>query len=579
MLNSSALDSLAKQLANVLASFGLPAMQLGYPEVVRKASEQAAQVFQGYAKALPSKADSYAAALAFIRGQRLDERQTDLVACALSERIHEQGKKRALGHRSFPSLLDGYSSDAQAGNLWRLTWFGLLGSYFSFDPVNAPPEEQVGWKALREFLERTWPLIDRQSSGAAVPDWVKVVRGDPQLLEERAAHKYALDYLRGDDKAVKSLSENLGIPESSWFWHALVLSAVKRSAEQGDDRFKASIPKLLALLQSRPVFRDEALEVLLARYHQCAQHPVDRALRDYVVGKDVWRNPKLRDAGFASAWNRVGEDVWRMVLQWVNEANLKDFFAVLAARRNADEGRLDFWSQYLGQITWTRLIFSSQTKALAYSNEGIRNLIAREEGSFATMSSNADVDAFMMQVGDYIIIEFSKVPNAAYVYKADELPFEPYELEYAGTQADLKHGFHGERAARLTHEPGWETGAGRALRDLGIYTDVAGKASRPSLRQPPAGGGRATVQAPASLGGNAGAGTRSSAPAGAPFTMESLEHLVAQYLQVKIDDKRSKTGGRLWVYDPMEYSKLERSLKEWGFRQSKAKAGYYYPEN
>ena len=590
MLNTSALDSLATRLANVLTSFDLPAMELGHPEVVRKASEQAAQVFQGYAKALPSKADSYAAALAFMREQRLDERQTDLVASALSERVHEQGKKRALGHRSFPSLLDGYSRDAQAGNLWRLTWFGLLGSYFSFDPGNAPPEEQVGWKALREFLERTWPLIDRQSSGAVVPDWMKVVRGDPLLLGERAAHKYALDYLRGDDKTVKSLSENLGIPESSWFWHALVLSAVKRSAEQGDDRFKASIPKLLALLQSRPVFRDEALEVLLARYHQCTQHPVDKALRDYVVGKDVWRNPKHRAAGLACAWNRVSEEVWRMVFQWVNESNLKDFFAVLAARRNAgnpgnpngrrnlDERRLDFWSQYLGQITWTRLIFSSQTKALAYSNEAIRNLIAREEGSFATMSSNADVDAFMMQVGDYIIVEFSKVPNAAYVYKADELPFEPYEPEYAGTKADLKHGYSGERAARLTHEPGWEDDAGLMLENLGIYPDVVGSASRPGVRQPPAAGERAAVQAPASSGGNAGGGARSSAPAGAPFTIDSLKRLVAQYPQAKIEDGRSKTGGRLRVSDPMEHSNLERRLKDLGFRPSKAKAGnFYYP--
>ena len=41
------------------------------------------------------------------------------------------------------------------------------------------------------------------------------------------------------------------------------------------------------------------------------------------------------------------------------------------------------------------------------------------------MSSNADVDAFMMQLGDYMVVEFSKVPNAAYVYKAGELSSSP----------------------------------------------------------------------------------------------------------------------------------------------------------
>ena len=582
MLNSPALESLARQLAGVVASFGLPSMQLGHPEVVRKASEQAAQVFQGYAKALPSKADAYVAALAFMRGQQLDERQVDLVAGALSERIQEHRGARPLGHRTFSGLLDTYGRDAQSGNLWRLTWFGLLGSYFAFDPLKAPAEEQAGWAKLRAFLGNTWPLIDRQSGNAAVPDWVKVVRGDPELLGDKAAHKYALDYLRGEDAAVKRLSGDLGIPESSWFWQALVLSAVQRSAEQPDDRFKASIPRLLALIHSRPVYRDEALEFLLTRYRRCTDRAVHKELRDYVVRKDVWRNPKLRAAGLATAWNRVGDDVWRMVLQWVNEANLKDFFAVLAARRHADEGRLEFWSQYMEQISWTRLIFSAQTRALAYSNEGIRNLIAREEDSYATMSSNADVDAFMMQVGDYVMVEFSKVPNAAYVYKADELPFEPYSREYTGTTADLKHGYRGECAARIMHMQGWQANARRELQQLGVVPDQVGRPARQRVAQPPGGGGAVPPRdAPRNVpqtGGHTDGG-HDAAPKGASFSMESLRRLVTQFQGVRIDDRRAAVGGRLWVEDSRQDARLGRLLKEWGFRWAPARSAYYYPEN
>lgn len=582
MLNLPALDALAKQLAGVVASFGLPSMQLGHPEIVRKASEQAAQVFQGYTKALPSKADAYAAALAFMRGQPLDDRQVDLVASALSERVREQGSARPLGHHDFSGLLDTYARDAEAGNLWRLTWFGLLGSYFAFDPLKAPADERTGWSKLHSLLKRTWPLIDRQSGTAVVPDWVKVVRGDPELLGDRAAHRYALDYMRGEEAAVKRLSEDLGIPESSWFWQALVLSAVQRSADQPDDRFKASIPKLLTLIHSRPVYRDEALEVLLTRYRRCTDRAVHKELRDYVVRKDVWRNPKLRAAGLATAWNRVADDVWRMVLQWINEANLRDFFAVLAARRDADEGRLEFWSQYMEQISWTRLIFSSQTRSLAYSNEGIRNLIAREEDAYATMSSNADVDAFMMQVGDYIMIEFSKVPNAAYVYKADELPFEPYAREYTGTTEDLKYGFRGECAARILHMHGWQANARRELKQLGINPDQPGRTTRPRDIQPPGGGrgaapGDANRDVPPAGGAHLEGGN--AAPQGAAFSMESLRRLVAQFAGVRIDDRRMRNGGgRLWVEDPKQDARLEPLLRKWGFRWAPARAAYYYPE-
>ena len=590
MLTSAALDSLAHQLAAVLASFNLPATPFGQPEVVEKAAAAAAEAFQGYAKARPSKADAYAAALAFLRGQGLDERQLDLVAGALSERIREQSNACVLGHRNLSSLLDEYSREAEAGHLWRLTWFGLLGSYFSFDPSKASGAEQSGWETLRAFLMRTWPLIDRQSGSKVVPDWVTALRGDPALLSDDAAYRYALDYLRGEEAAVQKLSSDLAIPESSWFWQRLVLSAVERSAEQPDERFKASIPKLLSLISARPVYRDRGLEVMLTRYHRCTDTSVHAQLRDYVCRKDVWRNPKLRAAGMATAWNRVEDDVWRMALQWVNMANLKDFFEVLAARRQADEGRLDFWSQYMEQISWTRLIFSWQTRALANSNEGIRNLIAREEDSYATMSSNADVDAFMMQLGNYLVIEFSKVPNAAYIYKANELPFEPYSREYSGNSEDLKYGYRHDCAARIPHPPGWEGTARYELQKLGIYPD---KPQQQSRARPAASYGSSELRGQSNQARPAGATTGASngvtssgraagndgAPVGAKFKMHDLHVLLANNPGAFIDDRRGASGGRLWVDDPKQRVALGLALKALGFKWANKRLAWYYPED
>lgn len=590
MLTPSALESLARQLAGALASFNIPATSFGQPALVQQAAEAAAAVFQGYAKARPSKEDAYAAALAFMRGQPLDERQRHLVSSSLSERIREHGNACALGHRNLPGLIDTYSREAEKGELWRLTWFGLLCSYFSFNPIKASEAEKAGWTRLRAFLQRTWPMIDRQSSGHVVPDWVSVLRGDSDLLSEKAAYRYALDYVRGDDTTVKKLAADLAIPESSWFWHALVLSAVRRCTEQSDDRFKSSIPQLLKLIIARPVYRDEALELLLNRYHRCADTSVHPQLRDYVCRKDVWRNPKLRAAGLATAWNRVDDAVWQMVLQWVNKANLQDFFEVLAARRQADEGRLEFWSQYMEQISWTRLIFSSQTRMLASSNEGIRNLIAREEDSYATMSANADVDAFMMQLGNYLVVEFSKVPNAAYVYKADELPFEPYSREYAGTGEDLKYGFKNECAARFTHAQGWEVTARYELQRLGIFPDQTAHLTRPQRTERSQGTGVGSLVVrndrgtTASSGGNVGVVGRQraiedGAPPGAQFTMSQLRELVDGHTGVVIVDRRGSSGGRLWVEDPRQRIGLGNELKRLGFKWSNTRQAWYYPES
>jgi len=127
------------------------------------------------------------------------------------------------------------------------------------------------------------------------------------------------------------------------------------------------------------------LIALLTRYHGCKERPIHAELRDYVVRKDIWRNPKLKAAGLATTWNRVSDDVWRMVLSWVNESNLRDFFGILASRNHAEEGRLEFWTKYLNQISWTRLIFGPETMRLARRNREISELIAREEGAYAQL--------------------------------------------------------------------------------------------------------------------------------------------------------------------------------------------------
>lgn len=586
MLSPEALESLRHGLAVTLGSFSIEGTRFGRPEYVEEAAKQSAELFKEFAAARPARMAAYAAALALMRGSKLDDDERHLVAGALNFRVREQGWRKPIGHTRFTELLEAYSVDAANGELWSLTWFGLLCSHFEVDPANASAEELRGWAALRGLLQDTWPKISDEAGQAVVPDWVKVLREFPELLTERAGDQLGLDYLQGDESVVRRIAADLAVPETSWFWHAVVLGAVRRSTEQSDARFKESLPRLLNLVKGRPVYRDEALIEILTRYHRCAQATLHPELRDYVVSKDVWRNPKLRAAGLATTWNRVSDPVWKMVLQWVNEANLRDFFEILAARGNSDEGRLAFWSQYLDQIKWTRLIFSAHTRQLAASNAGIRNLIAREEDSYAVLSTNADVDAFMMQLGNYVVVEFSRVPNAAYVYEADELPFEPYARTYSGTTSDLKRGYREACAARILHKTGWEPDAAYQLRRLGIHPDErkreARRVSKAPLQKekkteearrsaPPA------IQTTGAESRAADALPMLDAPRGAKFTMDALRTLVGQYPGAQITDRRSE-GGRLWIQDPQLRFRLDAHLKGLGFKWANTRDAWYYPE-
>ena len=564
MLAALALSQLSQDLQAAIDAMGMRSGEFGKPELIEKNAREAEQIFQGYAKATPSKEGAYAAARKFLRGQNLDAWQQDLVASAVAQPIREHADAMVLGHKRFSDLLETYEEEAKRGELWRLTWHGLLYSYFNFEPTQHTSESnRVGWEALRSFLERTWPLIDRQAGTTLLPDWVAVLRSESEILSRRPAEKYARDYLDGNVAATNQLASDLGIPQSSWFWHALVLGAVEQSTAADDGEFKRLIPKLIQLIQTRPGFRDEAIELILKRYYACRVASQDEKLRDFVCQSTVWKNPKLKAAGIATAWNRVPDPVWKMVLGWVNERNLKDFFDILAARNQADEGRLAFWSKYLKQITWTRLVFGAETMALKRTNPEIRELIAREEGAYAQLTGKREVDAFLMQIGPYLIIEFSKKPNACYVYKADQLPFEPYAKYYDGGTADLAAGYHLECAARIVHRERWEGRARSELRDLGIHPDQLDSDSDRRVRVPPT---RTSPEA------------RQSSGQRGP-DMNALRAILSRYSGAVLDDRRERNHGRLWVEDPQQRQQLGFELERLGFRWAGSRLAWYYPEN
>ncbi len=582
MLAAEALSRLNQGLAAALETMGLTSGPFGLPHLVEKPAKEAALLFQGYAK-VNNKEDAYAAARAFLRGQPLDSWQRDLVASAIATPIREQSNATILEAKHLPSLLASYEEEAARGQLWRLTWHGLLYSYFNYTPVANAPEGggRNGWEALRSFLERTWPLLDTETGTLMVPDWVAVLRREPEVLTTNPVTKYAKAYLAGDTEPADRLAADLGIPPSSWFWSALVLGAVRSATAAKDAEFMRLVPRLLSLVEGHPGFRDEALELVLVRYHACKNALPDEQLRDYVVGPRVWKNPKLRDAGIATAWNRVPEPVWMMVLAWVNERNLKDFFDILASRNQADEGRLAFWSQYMEQIRWTRLVFSAETMYLKNTNAAIRDLIAREEGAYAELTSKRDVDAFMMQIGSYIVVEFSKKPNACYVYTSDALPFNRAGRSYAGGTDDLAFGYYGGFAARIVHRAGWQDRAEEELRLLGIVPDKpkgvrgiaqvdVGYSSTRSTHDAVSTSSSASRSAP-DPGGK-------RAPRGATFTMGLLEDLVKGYRGAFIKDSRGPSGGRLWVEDPSQTASLARELSALGFKWAAARAAWYFPE-
>lgn len=605
-------QTLLKRLLASVEGMGLERVNFGYPELVVKEVQRAETLFKEFSKAKPSSQDAYKAASQLLAGEKLDDWSTDLVAAAISIPIQEHQGRTVLESNYCDDLLRRYENDAYAGDLWRLTWYSLLNSYLTFDLGRTSTESgKLGFAKLRQFLAKTWPSIDTQSGNQTVPDWIRILREEAQLLTAAPVDKYANDYLSGKIDHIKAIAENLGIPANSWFWQELVLGAVRRATQGNDEQFRGQILMLIELIRHSNFYRDQAIVEILNRYFKCASRTVNAALRDFVIHSTVWKNPKLKTAGIATAWNQVPEPVWRMVLSWVNERNLRDFFDILAARRNSDHGRLKFWSRYMSQIHWTKLVFGSETVWQKNHNAGIKALLESEEGTYATLQGGSDreLDAFLMQIGDYVFVEFSKTGNGAYAYNATELKFDPYAPSYLGTTADLRCGYYSGNGGvlRIVHRDGWEERAAYELTKLRIYPDkpnahVESEKSQLSNQQ---------IEALNKIQGlRTELATSSPVPSlikhdklqdesqsipvflntasssnslkaqvyekSGSLTVEDVQKIISKYSDVRVHQTGVGSTKRLWVNDSGAHVELAKELKQLGFRWSNSREAWYW---
>lgn len=469
------LTHLQAQLQTVLANFDLPSLAIGNPKAVEAAVQQITQAFESYAAAAPPQERPYAAALKFLRGDELSVAEKDWIAAALNQPIKEQRGKCALESDKFKSLINHYQKQIDKRQIWRLAWYWLLLSYFSTElstiAQDAGKKEQ-NRELLRVFLASSYKFFSEPAQkNRILPRWARALASHPHLLSKKPCAPYAQDFLEGKTAVLDQVKADIAIPNQSWFWHELTLALVEHATKnKSDDVFKGSIKKLIEYLKEYSGFKDQAIELILERYSSCKETSALVILRDYVIDPDVWKNPKLRDSGIATKWNRVDDKVWRMVLAWVTKEHLRLFFEVLSGRHGAQKDRFQFWSQYINQISYTKLVFGSTTQMQRSKNQEIAKLFREEQDIYAVLvASNVDLDAFIMQIGSYTFVEFSMNGNAAFIYNNSELPFKMIARKL--NDKTYGDGLKCAQINKIIHNGDWQFHTKNKLMNMGIYPD------------------------------------------------------------------------------------------------------------
>lgn len=430
----------------------------------------------------PKDEVAYKAAKEFLDGSlSSDNGEYEIISFVLTKPIKELGGTSvASDELKLRTLLDRYTEEFENDKIDGVFWFGVFQSYFQAEKLNYKDDIFINsQRMIRSFLVKTWPYVEKNSPYST--NWMNSIKANLHLLSEFPCEIYSTEWLAGNEARVKQVKLELHIPDSSWFWDEFFKACLRAALSQPDAKFREAIPLVISLLNRHPSYLDNGLRALLDRYRACVDNKVHKDLKDFALA--VWKSPKLRNTG-ASKWIHVSDSTWRMVLTWVQEANLRLFFELLKRRGVPDpHGRLDFWLQYINQITFTRLVLGDDMRRYLNTHSEWKEHFKNDVDSFANLTgarSESNLDAFIMEINGHLIVEFNP-HGGCYIYRKDENTFNvnATNLDASTSPRGLKERYYSGSSSGpdIVHRDGWQYKARTyKLPGFGIFDDVrAGK--------------------------------------------------------------------------------------------------------
>jgi len=521
--------------------------------------------------AKPPQDAIHAAVGAFFQDQHLQtSRQAILTCFGCVDAALPDGGRLIEDRARFPRLLEVLDDYLPHPRAFRLCYRGLLNAYFGYEVERGRPEGKPNWEHLRSYLN---DKVENTIAPGTLPTWVEGLRANLPLLGADPGGFYGRALLEGNSEQFDQVCETLAISQNSWLVWQVVLGHIDAATSQGDRAFQQLLPSLLGLLPKHPLAIDKGVARLLNRYRRCANPVVHPALRDFAVAR--WGNPWLTLN--KAKWSLVGEDARAMVAGWLKLVLIQKFFSLLTEDGSNDTRRLKFWEKYHDSID--DMYFALGHTAMSNSGTDFRNIRKQMEGRLLSLihGGPSDNNAFIMCMGNYVVVEFGLKGNACFIFDRANLPFK-LDGHIAGNSEGLKYPRYVDR---LLHFDGsfetWESKFKRTLdrlmsvrpatQPIKVESPVqpsASPASKPINATQPSGSSQpqlTTVQG--RVPGLEVPARPNPAPPRGAFSDEKLSQFCDRR-NLQIRDLRGWRGN-LWVNTDESDELVSSQLRAWGF--------------
>jgi hypothetical protein len=457
----------------------------------------------------------------------------------------------------------------------RVKYFScLLRSYLQFprysDEVN--PGMLIGWCKLRDWLrnheKELFTVI------ASQPAWLRALHEHRNLLDENPCLPYQKDLLSGGSSSLNEIFSKLFVPADSWLRQEALLSQIQAGTDLRDFEFQARLPQLVRIATGETEFKlsrklsIRCVALLISRYTTCDGRPEHIALRDAALAfiGNPWLHRPAWDSQVTTADGRPDGAAREMVNAWLKVRLIRDFFDLLSEDRSADGRRLNYWLRFEPMIEDMWFVLGAD--AMNDRRKDYVDFRSRAKGRLldlvgATPTPN---NAFLMRIGEYVVVEFGLSGNACFAYKYSELAQDMKRRlgsELYRPQMDISDLKVRGHKPRLLHMGRWESEFDTVLCPLFGF------------RAPPRGGSAGQRSVPGRPGvvvvnkPKTATLAATPPPAKAVFSRTQFEIFASRHRLV-VEDFLKK-GGSLWVRTDDSNDTVSFCLKAFGFKYKPAK--------
>lgn len=407
----------------------------------------------------------------FRLAEKLNDREWRMVFYGLADNDPQYPGQPILleDAQFFPEVDRAIKSRIETKTLKRRDWAALCSSYFAYR--HESPETNPNWCALRGHIGQGYSVV--KAAIRREKSWMKTIEFYHDIFTPQAGGVISKQLLSGESHSLSALEKIAQIPDSSWLWKRIFTVLLAQLDTLDDPQYLDKISWLLGLAAQWVRFRDDIITATLTRYyHSTYRDQAHSALKQAAI--EYWDNPQLKSQ--QNKWHQyVSEPVAAMVRGWLAKQDLMHFFDLLRGNGDVDQARLHYWLRFANQMGFTRIVMGPD----AWQHRGSDFIKFREEnkGRLSHLRGGRSLDnAMIMQINDYLFVEFSGTGNAMYAYRIGHAPFNP-ESRTLDINIHLKD--QGRCALRMPHTPraegynkvritGWMLKYDEELRKLGI---------------------------------------------------------------------------------------------------------------